>query len=343
MGLYGGHNDRIDVASCLPHENSPAPAETVSLICEPGSSLRGLIEHGELSILPADYDNPILAPLESCLPDEHISSVLLAPIRSEQQAIGLLALGMPQAAGTYSKEEIMLFDRIRYDLAGITEYAQLHDTARTLAATEERTRLARELHDSVTQVLFSASLLAEALPQIWRRDPELAAESLDGLRRLTHGALAEMRTLLLELRPASLFKTSLPELISQLTEAVTTRSGLPFDLQIEQIPVLPEDVHISFYRIAQEALNNVVKHARASRIEIRLGAFSRPSDAAPADQTVSLTISDNGVGFSGKNDQPGHMGLGIMRERATAIGADLSIESEPGRGATVALSWTGKL
>ncbi len=137
---------------------------------------------------------------------------------------------MSQPADSFTPEEITLFERIRYDLARVTEYAQLYDTARTLAATEERTRLARDLHDSVTQVLFSASLLAEALPQIWRRDPEQAAESLDGLRRLTHGALAEMRSLLLELRPAALFKTSLPELISQLTEAVTSRSGLPFHL-----------------------------------------------------------------------------------------------------------------
>ena len=163
------------------------------------------------------------------------------------------------------------------------------------------------------------------------------------MRRLTRGALAEMRSLLLELRPAALLKTSLPELISQLTEAVTSHSGLPFHLMIEQIPVLPEDVHICFYRVAQEALNNAVKHAQASRVEVRLGLASPPPDVADADDfSISLMISDNGVGFSPENGQSGNMGLGIMHERAAAIGADLSIESQPGRGTKVTMNWTGK-
>ena len=130
--------------------------------------MHDLIDRGEISILSADCDNPILAPLEACLLDEEISSAILAPIQNERGAIGLLGLGMIRPADSFTPEEITLLERIRYDLARVTEYAQLYDTARTLAATEERTRLARDLHDSVTQVLFSASLLAEALPQIWR-------------------------------------------------------------------------------------------------------------------------------------------------------------------------------
>ena len=125
-------------------------------------------------------------------------------------------------------------------------------------------------------MLFSASLVAEVLPKIWRRDPEQALESLEELRRLTRGALAEMRTMLLELRPSALVNTPLSELLAQLTEAVTSRTGLPFQLFIEQIPSLPEDVHISFYRIAQEALNNVVKHAQASQVAVSLSAMPAP-------------------------------------------------------------------
>lgn len=160
--------------------------------------------------------------------------------------MGLLGIGMPRRADSFTNEEVSLYTRIGSDLTSLTAYAELYDTANQLAASEERNRLARDLHDSVTQVLFSASLLAEVLPQIWRRDPEQAAESLEGLRRLTRGALAEMRTLLLELRPAAVVKTSLAELLTQLTEAVTSRTYLPFRMDIQQTSHLPEDVHIAF-------------------------------------------------------------------------------------------------
>ena len=132
-----------------------------------------------------------------------------------------------------------------------------------LVALDERNRLARDLHDSVTQVLFTATLLTEVMPQIWRRDPEQGFQTLDKLRRLTRGALAEMRTMLIELRPSAVINTPLSELLAQLTEAITSRSGVPFQLFIEQIPILPDEVQMNFYRIAQEALNNVVKHAQA--------------------------------------------------------------------------------
>ncbi len=240
-------------------------------------------------ILSADGGDPILAQLAPCLQGEQIASIVLAPIRSGQSAIGLLGLAVTTAPERFSDDEWTLLERIRFDLARVTEYAHLYDTARDLAAADERTRLARDLHDSVTQALFSASLLAEALPQIWQRDPDQALESLDGLRRLTRGALAEMRTLLLELRPTALTKTSLPEFISQMTEGVTGRSALSFRLLIEQIPDLPEDVHVGFYRIAQEGLNNVIKHARASTIEVRLGVIApQTASASPADSGDSV-------------------------------------------------------
>ncbi len=164
---------------------------------------------------------------------------------------------------------------LRIDLADLAEDARLFEKAQALVATEERNRLARDLHDSVTQVLFSASLVAEVLPQIWQRDPEMALQSLEELRRLTRGALAEMRTMLLELRPSAVIKTPLGELLAQLTEAITSRSGLPFQLFIEQVPSLPEEVHTSFYRVAQEGLNNVVKHAQASLVTVSSERNSR--------------------------------------------------------------------
>ncbi|HLE89728.1 MAG TPA: histidine kinase, partial [Anaerolineales bacterium] len=136
--------------------------------------------------------------------------------------------------------------------------------------TAERTRLARDLHDAVTQTLFSSSLIAEVLPDLWAMDIEEAKKSTEELRQLTRGALAEMRTLLLELRPASLTQTRLSDLLRQLCEAFIGRSRLPITLTIESERNLPPEVQIAFYRIAQESLNNVFKYARARQVNVSL-------------------------------------------------------------------------
>jgi signal transduction histidine kinase len=159
---------------------------------------------------------------------------------------------------------------------------------------------------------------------------------------LTRGALAEMRTLLLELRPSAVANTPLGELLAQLTEAVTSRTGLPARLFIEQIPSLPEEVQMSFYRIAQEALNNVVKHAQAESVYVSLGATPIPSPRGASVDRVRLVVQDDGVGFSTGLIQSKSLGIGIMYERAAAIGADLALESQPGRGTQVILTWSNE-
>jgi signal transduction histidine kinase len=247
---------------------------------------------------------------------------------------------MPQPVQEFEEADLSLVERMAHDLADLVEDARLLEQSQALAAAEERARLARDLHDSVTQVLFSASLVAEVLPQIWRRDPAQAMLSLDELRRLTRGAMAEMRTLLLELRPASAIKTPLGELLAQLTEAITSRSGLPFQLFIEKIPPLPDDVHTSFYRIAQEGLNNVVKHAQASLVTVYL--YANHDSAWSGDVwkgEVKLVIKDDGRGFPVQDAHLGHMGLSIIRERAAAINAEISIMSQPGQGTELTLVW----
>ena len=199
------------------------------------------------------------------------------------------------------------------------------------AVAAERSRLARELHDAVTQTLFSASLVAEALPASWERDREEGRRLLQELRQSSRGALAEMRTLLLELRPAALVEADLGDLLRQLAEAATGREGLPVTVAVEGKLELPPDVHVALYRIAQEALNNVVKHARASQATVRLRG--RP----PA--SVELHISDDGRGFDPASVPPDHLGLGIMCERAEAIGAALEIDSQPGHGTQITVVW----
>ena len=205
----------------------------------------------------------------------------------------------------------------------------LREKAAQDAVTAERNRLARELHDAVTQTLFSATLIAEVLPDLWRKDLTEGRRRLEELRQLTRGALAEMRTLLVELRPNALVEVPLPTLLRQLTEAVAGQARIQILCDCAGECRLPADAQISLYRIAQEALNNVVKHAKASQVVVTLRI----------DDCVRLTIADNGIGFDSSAVDPDHMGLRIMRERAEAFGAKFYLESEPGEGTQISIVW----
>jgi len=271
---------------------------------------------------------------------EPYSALLAVPIVVKDKVYGGIVLchGEPRV---FSDEEVELATVFSDQVALAIESAWLREQVGEAAAAAERNRLARDLHDSVTQALFSASLVAEILPQVWQRDPEEAREGLEELRLLTRGALAEMRTMLLELRPTALVETKLEELLWQLTEAITSRVQLVATFNIEPIPALPPDVHVTFYRVAQEALHNVVKHAEASHIVISLHA----SPPVPPERTddwwgqLILQVRDDGQGFDPRDTEPGQLGLGIMRERAEAIGAMLTVASQPGRGTQVTLAW----
>jgi PAS domain S-box-containing protein len=202
--------------------------------------------------------------------------------------------------------------------------------AREQAAAAERTRLARDLHDAVSQTLFSASLIADVLPRIWEKDATEGRRRLEEVRQLTRGALAEMRTLLFELRPAALADADLSDLLRQLAESVTGRARVPVSTSLEGQCLLEADTKIALYRIAQEALNNVAKHSGALQAQVVLSC---------APGSVEMRIHDNGRGFE-KSDVAGkNLGLRIMRERASAIGASLEIHSDPGQGTEVVVKW----
>jgi PAS domain S-box-containing protein len=198
------------------------------------------------------------------------------------------------------------------------------------AITAERTRLARDLHDAVTQTLFSASLIAEVLPEIWAMDEAEGRKSTEELRQLTRGALAEMRTLLLELRPATLTQARFPDLLKQLSEALIGRARLPIRLDVTGDYEMSPEVKVAFYRITQESLNNIVKYARATQVEIQLRLECC---------NVHLEIRDNGIGFDPTAVRPTSLGMRIMRERADAIHAHIKITSVPGQGTKVSLDW----
>jgi signal transduction histidine kinase len=198
------------------------------------------------------------------------------------------------------------------------------------AAYEERQRLARELHDAVSQTLFSATTIAGVLPQLWQRNPERAFEQLEQMVILNRAAMAEMRTLLLELRPEAIVRTTMQSLLHQLAEALQGRRRLSINVITEgdDLP-LPQDVHVAVYRVAQESLNNAVKHSQATTIGVRL--LRTASD-------VTLEVTDNGRGFDVSRTTPG-FGLGTMQERADKINATIKIRSTPGNGTSVTLLW----
>lgn len=230
----------------------------------------------------------------------------------------------------FSEDDTELAVLLSGQAALAIENERLRTQSARTAVAAERNRLARDLHDAVTQTLFSATMIAEVLPRIWRRSEEEGMRRLDELRELTRGALAEMRTLLLELRPAKLIEVEINELLRQLAEAISSRARVPVHVAIEGDVTMPADVKIALYRIAQEALNNVAKHAQASQVEVRLIRHATH---------IELAVTDNGVGFHFETIRPEHLGLGIMRERAEDIGATLSVISKPEEGATIAVQW----
>lgn len=244
---------------------------------------------------------------------------------------------LSETAGRIADGELDLTARVRRDdeigrLA--VSFNRMTGRLREVAASKERQRLARDLHDAVSQSLFSVSLIAEVLPRIYEKDPEAGKERLEELRQLTRGALAEMRMLLLELRPAALAETSLPDLLRQLSQAVIGRARIPVDVELADAGDVPPEVAVALYRIAQEALNNVVKHAGAGRARLTLSVSS-----ADGDEALTLVVSDDGCGFDPDDARAGRLGLAIMTERAEAIGAHLEVESAPGRGTRVTAVW----
>jgi len=274
---------------------------------------------------------------------EGIHSFMQVPIKVGGGVFGVFSADYvrPRAFG---EDEQRLFIALAQRAALAIDTAQLYEQSQELAVVQERNRLARDLHDAVTQTLFSAGLIAETLPTIWECDPREGRQLLKELRQLSRGALAEMRTLLLELRPAALVEASLNGLLRQLAEAATGRTGVPVTVTVQGQCELPSEVHVALYRIAQEALNNVVKHAGASQVVVSLHCTppTPPSPSQGEGMRVELCISDNGCGFDPSTIPPDHLGLGIMGERAQAVGARLEIESQPGRGTRVTVVWEDK-
>lgn len=202
---------------------------------------------------------------------------------------------------------------------------------RETAATDERNRIARDLHDSVSQTLYSIAMVAEALPRTVARDPEAGSDQARQIRTMTLETLGSLRILLMEMRPPAPEPTTLGELLRELGAG----PGVPVVVEIDSAGEpgrLPAAVVLAAYRVAHEALINADRHADPQRIVIRLEQRA---------DTLRLRIVDDGVGFDPRATTAAHHGLEIMRERAEQVAAHLSIESEPGRGTQVTFTWPG--
>jgi nitrate/nitrite-specific signal transduction histidine kinase len=259
-----------------------------------------------------------------------VEQVIAIPLMAKGRLVGSLNLSTNHSR-TYPPEQIALLKTIGQQIGVAVENAYLYEQAEQAAITAERTRLARELHDAVTQTLFSANLIADVIPRVWKRDPEEGMQNLEELRQLTRGALAEMRTMLLEMRPETLERVDIKSLLTQLADAFIGRVRVPVALDIQGNCELTHEVKIVFYRVAQEALNNIAKHSGARQVDLHL-------ECQPGQ--MNLFIKDDGLGFDPGAITPDHLGIAIMRERASSIGASLKIDSQPGQGTCVALDWS---
>lgn len=302
-----------------------------------------MLFHGQRSTRIADVHSsePPALFLHSLLDDqasillEGVQSWMWVPLAIKNRMIGVI--GVAHAERNYfTAHDADLALTVANQAAITMVNAELFEHAQTLAALEERQRLARNLHDAVNQSLFSAGLIAEVLPRLWERNQEEGRQSLDDLRRLTRGAQADMRLLLAELRPATLTDVKLGDLLHLLANALAGRTNLPINVTVtgrEAVPdqrVLPADVQVAIYRLCQEGLTNIAKHAGASRVDIQLKYEAGG---------VELHIHDDGRGFDPEQTPPGHYGLSMMRERASAVGASLSITSQPGHGTHIVIRW----
>jgi signal transduction histidine kinase len=257
---------------------------------------------------------------------EGIRSFLQVPITVGGEVFGVFGVNHCQLhAFTVDEQRVLLALAQRAALA--IENAGLYERAQQAAVLEERQRLARELHDSVTQSLYGVALYTEAASRALA-DGELdpVAANLQEIRETTHEALGEMRLLLYELRPPLLEEHGLAAALRARLQSVETRAGLEVTFDCQGDERLPIEDEQELYRLAQEALNNVLKHAQASRVLVRLDLGSHP---------VVLEVSDDGTGFEPSLREGDGFGLGGMRERAERLGGTLHIRSAPGSGTHV--------
>ncbi|HEU5014803.1 MAG TPA: PAS domain S-box protein [Roseiflexaceae bacterium] len=256
---------------------------------------------------------------------DYIASWMGVPLIHRNHIIGILAIDHDKPHD-YTQHHAELALAFANQAAIAIENARLYEQIQNAAALQERQKLARELHDSVSQALFGIALGARTARTLLDRDPTKAADPLDYVLSLAEAGLAEMRALIFELRPESLETEGLVAALTKQAASLKARHNIEATTTLCPEPDVPLAVKEALYRIGQEALHNMVKHARATHVDVIMVCNERQ---------LFLTICDDGVGFDPGGDFPGHLGLRSMRERVARLGGELAIISEPGQGTTI--------
>ena len=276
--------------------------------------------------------DPRTVPIPGTDPDVE-ERLMVAPLVARDRLTGILAVWRSAPARPFTDADLAFLVGLSQQAAIAIENARLFEDADHRRALEERQRLARDLHDSVSQALFSMTLQARGAQLALEKegiDPAgPLGRRLGDMRELTEGALAEMRMLIFELRPGALQEEGLVAAIRKLAHGIAARDALTVEVEApeERVPLRPQ-AEEQLYRLAQEALTNVVKHARARRVRVSI---------APMEQSAELVleIADDGIAFDPSVSRPGHLGLHTMADRAESLGGRLDVLSRPGEGTTV--------
>jgi signal transduction histidine kinase len=257
-------------------------------------------------------------------------SFLGVPVVTRGRVIGAVYLTDKEGAQSFSDEDERLIGLLAAHAAIAIENARLYERSRELSIVEERNRLARELHDSVIQQLFGVSLAVESAGTLLERDPGAAVEELERVRTLARGAMDELRAVVFELRPASLEAEGLASALHKHVDVLRRVSDRSIELTLGDPPRLAPDASAQVFRIAQEALQNALRHADAGHIEVRL---------EDGGGRLVLCVSDDGRGFDVTDGavRGRRLGLTSMEERAAELGGTLAIDSAEGRGTRVRL------
>ncbi|HLV37652.1 MAG TPA: GAF domain-containing protein [Spirillospora sp.] len=283
-----------------------------SLIAQAGRSRTGMIVNDITSA--HEYD---LAPLLS-----QAHSEMAVPMVVGNRLIGVLDI-QAREANRFSEADIRVMGTLADLIAVAMQNARLYAQAQEVAALEERNRLARELHDSVSQALYGIALGARTARTLLERDPEKLREPLDYVLSLADAGLTEMRALIFELRPESLENEGLIAALTKQAASIQARHGIIVENHLCEEPDVPLELKEALYRISREALHNMVKHAQATRATL---------DLRCNQNEVILEIDDDGAGFDASASFPGHLGLKSMRERATRLNGTCEIVSAPQQG-----------
>jgi len=247
------------------------------------------------------------------------------PLIVKDQIIGVLRLSREEP-NYFTPRHAQLALAIANQAAVAIENARLYEQAQELAAVEERQRLARELHDSVSQAFYGISLGAHTALTLLDSNRAKVVEALSYVLSLTDAGLTEMRALIFDLRPDSLEVEGLTVALTRQMAAIRARHGIEVGGELCDEPQASLKVKEAIYRIAQESLTNAVKHARATHLSLWLRREG---------ESLVLEVQDDGVGFDPTASYPGHLGLHSMRERVARLGGRLEIQSAPGQGTRV--------